>query len=278
VTGAASPSPATGLVVRAARELAHGPLGTLELARRVLGLRGNPPAASRAIFTLLGDDPRFRVDPEGIWTLSSERPAPGPPLTRLSYAVVDVETTGGPWARGHRVTDVAVVPVDGGTVGDGFESLVNPGRPIPPRIQGLTGITDGMVSAAPPFEGIAPRVAAALENRIFVAHNVNFDWGFIRQELVQGLGEAPSPPLLCTLRIGRFLLPRLRGYGLDEVTRHFGIQVHRRHRAYGDALATARLLTHLLLEAESRGLHDLHTLNEALDAPRSRRRRPPLQR
>jgi DNA polymerase III epsilon subunit family exonuclease len=278
VINSASPQPAPGLVGRAARELSRGPLGTLELAHRVLGLRGNPSASSRAIFTLLGDDSRFRVDSEGTWTLSADMPGPGPPLTRLSYAVVDVETTGGPWARGHRVTDVAVVPVDAGTVGEGFESLVNPGRPIPPRIQGLTGITDGMVSAAPPFEGIAPRVATALENRIFVAHNVNFDWGFIRQELMQGLGEAPSPPLLCTLRIGRFLLPRLRRYGLDEVTRHFGIQVHRRHRAYGDALATARLLTHLLLEAESRGLHDLHTLNEALDASRSRRGRTPPRR
>ncbi len=270
--------PPAGLVQRAAHRLVDGPASTLELARVALGLRGNPAAASKAVFTLLGTDPRFTVDAEGVWRLAENVPLPGPSLLHLDYAVVDVETTGGSWARGARMTEVAVVPVTAGQVGEGFQTLVDPGRPIPPRIQGLTGITDGMVRGAPAFEGVAPHVARALEGRVFVAQNVNFDWGFISSGLVHALGEAPDPPRLCTLRLGRFLLPRLRSYGLDELTRYFGIRVHDRHRAHGDALATARLLLHLLNEAAARGLHDLHTLNEALARGRSKAPSRPSRR
>lgn len=257
--------PSAGLVARAAALLSDGPRDTLEVAREVMGLQGNPSAASAAVFALLGRDDRFQVDEAGRWRLVADASThPGPRLTRLSYAVVDVETTGGSFRRGHRVTEVAVVPVDEGHVGEGFETLVNPGRRIPPRIQGLTGITDEMVSRAPFFDAVAPRVAETLEGRVFVAHNVRFDWGFIREQLLTATGDAPDPTLLCTLRLSRRLLPRLRGYGLDEVTRHFDIRVHQRHRAYGDALATARLLIHLLMEAESRGLSDLHALEDVM--------------
>lgn len=259
-----------GLVERAARVLAGGPKHTRELADRVMGLRGNASAAASAVFTLLGRDSRFHVDSEGVWSLASDREMPGPPLSRLRFVVVDVETTGGSWARGHRLTEVACVPVEQGRCGEGFESLVDPGRPIPPRIQGLTGITDPMVAAAPAFEGIAQRVAHELRDRIFVAHNVHFDWGFVEQALLSATGEAPTPPLLCTIRLGRFLVPGLRSYGLDSLTRHFGIRVHRRHRAFGDALATARLLLHLLMEAESRGVADFRALQQALEKKKKR--------
>ncbi len=252
------------LKTQVAQLLSTGPVHTLDVAREALRLRGPESAAAAAVFTLLDGDPRFQVDQEGNWSLDHARPSPGRPLPRVPYAVVDVETTGGGWRRGDRVTEVAVVPVTEGQVGDGLESLVNPGRSIPPRIQGLTGITDEMVRGAPTFTGLAPRVEAALEGRVFVAHNVRFDWGFIRSELLASTGDAPEPSLLCTLRMGRFLLPRLRRYGLDALTRHFGIPIHSRHRAYGDALATARLLLHLLREAESQGFGDLHSLEEAM--------------
>ncbi|TVR63660.1 MAG: hypothetical protein EA422_08695 [Gemmatimonadales bacterium] len=265
-------APAPGLRRRVAALLQSGPFHTLELAERALGLRGPPAALSSAVFSLLGDDARFQVDARGIWSLAPGAGIPGPALSTLSYAVVDVETTGGAWRRGDRVTEVAVVPVTGGVIRDGLGTLVNPGRRIPPKIQGLTGITDPMVAGAPPFEGVAPQVEAALHGRIFVAHNVQFDWGFIRTELLNALGAAPELPLLCTVRLGRFLIPGLRRYNLDALTRHFGIPVHQRHRAYGDALATARLLLHLLQEAEAQGIADLPALEAALQrrsAPRS---------
>ena len=129
-------SPGPTLVERADRALRSGPLQTLELARTALKLQGNPRAVAAAVFALLGSDPRFQVDGAGVWRLTSRDHPCAPPLRRLTYAVVDVETTGGSFQRGHRVTEVAVVEVRNGEVGTSFQSLVNPGRPIPPGSRG----------------------------------------------------------------------------------------------------------------------------------------------
>jgi DNA polymerase-3 subunit epsilon len=186
--------------------------------------------------------------------------------------VVDVETTGGGWGRGDRITEIAVVHVDGGAIGAVYDSLVNPGRSIPPWVQGLTGITDAMVERAPSFEGIAERVVEGLAGRIFVAHNAGFDWGFLQAELLAATGDVPALDRLCTVRMGRLLLPRLRSHGLDSMTGHYRIRVEGRHRALGDALATAELLLRLLREAEARGLSELGALRLALgEAGASRR-------
>ena len=126
------------LINRAASVLEGGSTHTLDLAREVLGLSGHPGAASAAVFTLLGTDTRFHVDPGGVWSFRG--PRPGAPLAKLAYAVVDVETTGGPYRRGHRITEVAIYQVRDGVVADEFHTLVNPGRVIPPRIEVLTGI------------------------------------------------------------------------------------------------------------------------------------------
>ncbi len=260
------------LLELAAQKLSSGPIHTLDLAHQVLELRGNPPVASKAVFTLLGRDPRFGVDENGYWCLKPGEASLGVPLTRLRYSVVDVETTGGLGARGDRVTEVAIVHIDDGAIGRSFQTLVNPGRPIPPRIQGFTGITDGMVSVAPYFEGIAEAVFEHLRDRVFVAHNERFDWGMIRRELLTAGCEIPDLERLCTVRLGRLLIPRLRSYGLDSLTAHFRIRVEQRHRAFGDALATARLLLHLLKQAEARGISDLASLQSA-QGRRGRRRR-----
>ena len=108
------------LVQRAAARLAGGPAHTLELAREVLGLSGNAGAASRAIFTLLGCDRRFQVDADGMWRIGDPARAPGPPLTDVGFAVVDVETTGSLGA--DRIMDIAIVEVRGGAVVDGKPS------------------------------------------------------------------------------------------------------------------------------------------------------------
>jgi DNA polymerase III subunit epsilon len=267
---------APALMARVTRELRNGPCHTLELARRALALQGNPGVAARAVFALLGGDDRFQVSPEGEWSMVGvETPPsapPGLPIRALPYAVVDVETTGGSFQRGHRVTEVAVILVEEGRITDRFESLVNPERPIPPRIQALTGITDEMVAGAPSFESVAAEVADRLRDRIFVAHNVSFDWGFVSGELEATLGGTPVGDRLCTVRMGRLLVPGLRSYSLDPLTRHFGIRIDGRHRAGGDALATAHLLLHLLREAEARGLHCRTSLDLALASRRGRRR------
>lgn len=257
------------LLQRAARALDSGPVHTVELARRVLGLEGNPGAASAAVFALLGADERFEVDGAGVWSLAGPGVSVGPGLHRQTYAVVDVETTGGSHGRGHRITEVAVVEVRDGVLSGGFHTLVNPGRRIPPRISRLTGITDEMVAGAPYFDVVADRILENLQGRIFVAHNARFDWGFVSAQLAEAVGEVPDVDRLCTVKLARRLVPGLRRRNLDAVTAHFGVDVEGRHRAYGDAVATARILLRLLDEAEARGLGDLQALRSFLARRRS---------
>jgi DNA polymerase-3 subunit epsilon len=229
------------------------------------------------VFTLLGTDARFHVDSEGFWSIAAGAEALGRPLKDLSFAVVDVETTGGGPGNGHRITEVAAVEVRGGTIVDEWHTLVNPGRSIPRVVTTLTGISTGMVRDAPYFEHVAPEVRERLEGRVFVAHNVAFDWRFVSSELAEAGSDVPPVPRLCTVRLSKALVPRLRRRNLDALAGHFGIPVHDRHRAHGDALATARVLIRLLDEAAGRGIGDLHALQQHVASRRRRRRRDGAQ-
>lgn len=253
--------------------LEQGPVVTTELAREVLGLNGHPGAASAAVFALLGGDDRFEVDGEGVWSLRGGARRPGMPLSRLCYAVVDVETTGGVYERGHRVTEVAVVEVRGGAVVDEFQTLVHPGRSVPSRTVGLTGITNGMLATAPTFDEVAEEVFRRIAGRVFVAHNAGFDWGWMRAQLGDALGDVPEVDRLCTISLARRLVPELRYRNLDALADFFDISIHQRHRALGDALATARILLRLLDRAESLGIGDLRSLKRYRPPRRARGQR-----
>lgn len=255
--------------------LEAGPLHTVALAREVLGLEGHPGAASAAVFALLGNDPRFAVDAGGTWTLL--RRGGADLLDDLSFAVVDVETTGGRAGNGDRITEIAIVEVAGGALVDEFSTLVNPGRAIPPMITSITGITGGMVADAPSFEHVLPEVEARLEGRIFVAHNAAFDRRFVHAELMDAGSDMDLGQPLCTVQMARGFLPRLRRRNLDAVARHYDVPIHDRHRALGDAVATARILLRLLDEAANLGIHDLDTLRRHVKR-KGRRARPPVHR
>ena len=260
------------LVRTAADLLATGPVHTIDVARKVLGLTGHLGAQSAAVIQLLGSDRRFKVDAEGVWTLDSSVVPLGAALADVPFAVVDVETTGGALDRGHRVIDISIVEVQGGRVVDEYQALVNPGTSISPMIVALTGITTEMVRQAPFFDQVAKEVDRRLRGRVFVAHNAAFDWDFVSAELLRAAGDVPDVPRLCTVQMCRRLVPQLRRRNLDVVTRHFGVEIHERHRAYGDALATARVLLRLLDEAAGRGIEDLGMLQWYL-----KRRRQPKQ-
>ena len=143
------------LIRRAVVRLGDGSTHTLELAGDVLGLAGHPGAASAAVFQLLGADPRFLVDGEGVWSLDPTLAPLGAPLSEVPFAVVDVETTGGRAWNGHRVVEIAIVEVRGGAIVDEYQTLVNPGQGIPSMIASLTGITSDMTDGAPYFDHIA---------------------------------------------------------------------------------------------------------------------------
>ena len=262
------------LLQRAWTILQTGPAPTADLATEVLGLEGNPGAASAAVFALLGSDERFAVDGDGRWSIRGgpSRP-PGARLSRLTYAVVDVETTGGSRKGGHRMTEIAVVEVRGGAVTDTFHTLLDPGRRVMRVTVRLTGITDAMLAGAPTFDEVAGEVFRRLAGRVFVAHNAGFDWGWVRAQLNEVLGDVPSVQRLCTVSLARRLVPELRHRNLDSLADFFDIPIVPRHRAHGDAEATARILIRLLDRAERLGIGDLHSLGRY--RPRRRHRRQP---
>jgi len=253
----------TTLAERASEFLKDGPRPPLEICHDVLGLpQASRTVAERLVLALLGADPRFAFDVEGRWGTVAEPGLGAVPLSDLRFAVVDVETTGMSARHGDRMTEVAVVHVDGETARAevAFETLLNPGVPIPPRITMLTGIDDALVRNAPRFEDVADNVLAALSGRIFVAHNVRFDWAFVRAEVERACGVAPRVQRLCTVRLSRALVPELERRDLDTVRIFFGIETDRRHRASGDALVTAAVLQRLLKRARDRGIQTWHTL------------------
>jgi DNA polymerase-3 subunit epsilon len=265
--------PESTLVQRVLQQLAEGPQPALALCRDVLELPGAPPAvAERLAIALLGGDPRVRQLADGRWAIVAE--AQGSPLLEeCAFAVVDVETTGMRSGADDRVTEIAVVVVQGGRREVVFDSLVNPGRPIPRAICAITNITDEMVRHAPTFAEVADDVLAALAGRVFVAHNARFDWGFVSAEVRRSRGLLLDGPRLCTVRLARRLVRDVRSCGLDNLSQHFGFENPARHRAAGDALVTAELLGRLLRLAREGGARTLQDVSTIESQPRVGARR-----
>jgi len=161
-------------------------------------------------------------------------------LSEAPLAIVDIETTGGHPAH-DRITEVAVLEVDGFEVRREWSSLVNPGRSIPGPIQALTGITQEMVEGAPRFESIAAALHERLAGRIFVAHNARFDYGFLRHEFERA-GLPFREKTLCTVKLSRRLYREASGHSLDALIARHGIRCAARHRALGDAEAAWQFL------------------------------------
>lgn len=160
------------------------------------------------------------------------------------FAILDIETTGGN-AAFHAITDIAIRIHDGNKVIDTFDSLINPNKPIPPFIVNLTGITNDMVKDAPTFEEVAEKIDQITENCIIVAHNVNFDYGFIRNEF-RKIGKSFVRKKLCTVRLSRQILPNLYSYSLGKIAQQLGYKIEGRHRAAGDTDFTVKLFEILL--------------------------------
>jgi DNA polymerase III subunit epsilon len=254
---------------------AAGPQASSMLCREVLGLSEAPLViCDRIAVALLGSDPRIRRLTDGRWGLVPEVQG-SPLLEECAFAVVDVETTGARAFSTDRITEIAVVVVCGGRREVVFESLVNPGRPIPPAICAITNITNEMVREAPTFADICDRVLEALAGRVFVAHNARFDWNFVNAELRRARDLTLDGARLCTVRLARRLVRGVLSCGLDSLTHWFGFSNGARHRATGDALVTAELLHRLLVLAREEGARTLQDLAaiESRRAPRRKRRR-----
>ena len=160
------------------------------------------------------------------------------------YAIVDIETTGS-YASANGITEVAIHVFDGKQVIKKFESLINPQQPIPRYIQAFTGISNEMVAGAPLFEEVAGEIFELLNDNVFIAHNVNFDYSFLKSHLLR-TGHDLKSKKLCTVRLSRRIFPGFSSYSLGNLCRSLDIEIHNRHRAGGDAEATVRVFSRLL--------------------------------
>ena len=159
--------------------------------------------------------------------------------SRNVYSIIDIETTGGA-GRQDKITEIAIFKHDGEKVVDKFVSLINPERYIPPNITQITGITNQMVENAPKFFEVAKQIVEITEDTIFLAHNVNFDYSFIKEEFKR-LGYNYNRKRLCTVKLARKYIPGHASYSLGKLCSELNININGRHRAEGDAAATVQL-------------------------------------
>jgi len=165
-------------------------------------------------------------------------------IVTVTYAIVDIETTGG-YAAANGIIEISIKVFDGENIVEEFETLVNPNQAIPRYIQAFTGINNEMVQDAPRFEEIAEKVYTYLQGNVFVAHNVNFDYSFIKSHL-EFYGYSFNAKKLCTVRLSRQIFPGLPSYSLGNLCTSLEIDLNNRHRAGGDAAATVVLFKKLL--------------------------------
>ena len=154
-----------------------------------------------------------------------------------SFVVFDIETTGfSPVSC--RIIEIGAVKVSGGRITDRFSSFVDPGMPVPFRIEKLTGISTGMVSAADTIDKVLPRFLDFSAGCTLVAHNASFDMSFITENCMR-MGLDTEFTYLDTLALARLLLPNLTRYRLDNVAKAVGVSLEHHHRAVDDAECTA---------------------------------------
>lgn len=160
------------------------------------------------------------------------------------FAIIDIETTGNSYQHG-KITEIAIHNHNGISITSSFSTLINPEIDIPYFITSLTGINNKMVKNAPKFFEVARKIIEMTAGRTFIAHNVYFDYNFIKEEFKR-LGYDFNRKKLCTVQLSRKLLPGHRSYSLGNLCKDLGIEISSRHRALGDADATVKLFEILL--------------------------------
>src|SRR4051795_7512231 len=161
-------------------------------------------------------------------------------IAAAEYVCVDTETNGRP-GDDCELSELGAGLVGGGELHERFESLVRVERPLSRGIERFTGITQGMVDAAPPPEQVLPELAARLDGRVLVAHNSGFDVRVLRQAFDRAGLDWPAPPVLCTVALARRFAPLVTRRGLAALAASLGIEVDEVHRALPDALTCARV-------------------------------------
>ncbi|MGD9588234.1 MAG: PolC-type DNA polymerase III [Pyrinomonadaceae bacterium] len=214
-----------------------------------------PDLARLLIADLIGRDPRLRFEGDRVELIETDEA--GTRFDEASFVVFDLETTGAK-APPCRITEIGACMIKGRQIVDEFNSLINPGVPIPEFITALTGISDDMVRDAPDFSSVAGDFLDFISDSVLVAHNAYFDMSFLNHEI--GLvfeGYRVWNPSICTVQMARKLLPQIENHKLNTVASHYAVDLKNHHRAGDDARATAEIFLNLVSELSSRGIDDL---------------------
>ena len=222
--------------------------------------------AASLVSDLVHNDPRFRIDRKHL--ALSEDSLEHCPLNEITFAVLDVEAIITRF-RPARIIELGAYRVRAGQITAEFQTLINPEAPLPRFITTLTGISDQMLWPAPKFAEIVGAWLDFAGDAVLVAHNSDFDLPLLNREIERVFpGRRMRNPELCTVNLARRLLRNSGGHNLDALAEHFGFEITQRHRAAGDAHATARLLLYLLEHLQE---HGVRTLAEARSFRAARR-------
>ena len=208
--------------------------------------------AASLIGDLVRNDPRFRVEASHL-TITQD-PIEHRLLSEVDFVVLDVEAIG---AKGlpARIIELGAYHVRSGKIIDEFQSLIDPGVPLPRFIAALTGISDRMLKSAPKFAQIADAWLDFAGDAVLVAHNSKFDLALLNREIGRVFpGCRMRNAELCTVKLARRIMCNLENHNLDALAQHFGLEIAERHRAASDALATAEVFLRLLDRLDSHGV------------------------
>lgn len=229
-----------------------------EIADQVFRLsHAGEELAALLVADLIRDDPRFRIDEAHLAIVDDDTELRQ--LNEIEFVVLDIEAI---VARTQaRIIELGAYRVRGGQIMDDFRTLINPETRLPRFIATMTGISDGMLTAAPKFAEIVNAWLDFAGDAVLVAHNSSFDLPLLNREIARVFpGYRLRNHDLCTVDLARRLVSNSDGHNLDALADHFGIENPERHRAAGDALTTARILLRLLDQLAASGVR---TLDEA---------------
>jgi DNA polymerase III epsilon subunit family exonuclease len=211
--------------------------------------------AASLVGDLIRGDPRFSIEASHLTILDD--PIERRPLSEIDFVVLDVEAIG---ARGvpARIIELGAYHVRSGKIIEEFQTLIDPGVPLPRFIAALTGISDEMLKGAPKFAEVVDAWLNFAGDAVLVAHNSKFDLALLNQEIARVFpGCRMRNAELCTVKLARRLMSTLDSHKLDALAEHFGLEIAQRHRAAGDARATAQLLLRLLDQLDAQGVRTL---------------------
>ncbi len=189
-----------------------------------------------------------------------------------TYCVLDLETTGTSF-RTEKITEVGIMKVKNGEVIDEFSCFVNPEKPIPPKVVEITQITDDMVKDADTIEKVFPRILEFIGDSVLVAHNADFDIGFLKYNAGQ-LGYRLENTYIDTLRLAKDLFPEYKKYKLGIIAENLGIKVDVAHRALDDVDTTVKVFNIMLNMLKERNVKTLDDISKKISGEADYRKLP----